>query len=481
MIPTPVLPDNLSPLAQAILSRIVVLGILDTEQIRDIAPDRNQRDQTLDMLIDASVIEPLTLTRHLRAGRTGRPPRTFGVTEVGALVAEQFGHERAHAYRQANEANRAHDLCTLDVRLAAEAAGLKVRTERNLVDTPHVVRPDDTIVCPDGTLTLWEIEGTADAGQRARLMDKMLDWSRAADELKRRSADNRIRVLFNVKPGKPLDDTREMWMQVNADAQAALGQPLPLQFWGQPLAEFLSSPVWDRLEGFIRLDDPGHGLRFSPTAPTPAATVDPDQTIEDLSPFLQHAITNPDDVVRLRAHSRYFLRRLQADVPPFSTAFWELLREIYGAAFMAQGAEALSLPRVAWFMLRTYLRRYPDLLQSLRVRYQAMRRSDSISKTVHLATVYVHTFMDFHNLRHDHPDCRVWVNGPDFDGEHTRLTVSARLSLPLPPDVESRGTWQQVQLTTAEALAWVLQQLIDYAEVLDLDMPKKPRQMQAKQ
>ena len=108
------------------------------------------------------------------AGRTGRPPLTFALTASGAALATQTGSRRAHAYEQANAINQAHDICTLDIRLAALASGQKVETERNLVDKPHVVRPDNAVTLPDGTLVLVETEGFADAGQRARIVEKVL-------------------------------------------------------------------------------------------------------------------------------------------------------------------------------------------------------------------------------------------------------------------------------------------------------------------
>ena len=150
--------DHLSPLAQSFLDRAFVLGILDTDHLKDSQADRGQRDQALAQLVEADLLSPLKLDGQLRAGRTGRPPLTFALTASGAALATQTGSRRAHAYEQTNAINQAHDICTLDIRLAALALGQKVETERNLVDKPHVVRPDNVVTLPDGRLFWWKLK-----------------------------------------------------------------------------------------------------------------------------------------------------------------------------------------------------------------------------------------------------------------------------------------------------------------------------------
>ena len=53
--------DHLSPLAQSFLDRAFVLGILDTDHLKDSQADRGQRDQALAQLVEADLLSPLKL------------------------------------------------------------------------------------------------------------------------------------------------------------------------------------------------------------------------------------------------------------------------------------------------------------------------------------------------------------------------------------------------------------------------------------
>lgn len=80
------------------------------------------------------------------------------------------------------------------------------------------------------------------------------------------------------------------------------------------------------------------------------------------------------------------------------------------------------------------------------------------------------TFLDFHGLRHDHPACRVWVQPPDLDGERgSDFTVAVKLNLTRTREIGEYTNWEEFQRDTGDALGWVLQQLIDYPQVLGID------------
>ncbi len=90
---------------------------------------------------------------------------------------------------------------------------------------------------------LFETEGRADAGQRARLIEKVLNWNITANALKSVKTELQVRVLFNVKPDPALTNARDLWTQSIAAAQRSLGKWPSIQFWGKSLPEFLSTPV----------------------------------------------------------------------------------------------------------------------------------------------------------------------------------------------------------------------------------------------
>ena len=239
-------PITLDSAAGQILERLAILGILDAEQFPELS--RYTREQTVTQLLERGWIAALNPDGVLRAGRTGRVPLTYTLTATGAQGLRDLGVEHARRYEQTNRVNQAHDICTLDVRFAAQAAGLHVETERTLVNMPQVVRPDNAVTLANNSIVLFETEGPADAGQRARIIDKVLNWHAAAGALKQVKADVQVRVLFNVKPGPALTNVQDLWAQSIAAAYSSLKQPLAVQFWGQALTSFMTSPTWDTLE-----------------------------------------------------------------------------------------------------------------------------------------------------------------------------------------------------------------------------------------
>ena len=146
------------------------------------------------------------------------------------------------------------------------------------------------------------------------------------------------------------------------------------------------------------------------------------------------------------------------------------MHEIHGAAFVRDESQRLSIPAIALLMLRTYILHYPDLQQALALAYRKFRNTTSVLMALRKATQLIYTFLDFHGLRHDHPDCQVRITPPDLDGERcSDFAVQVRLQLPRPTDEETTPTWAQFEGRTAEALAWVLQQLIDYPQIVGID------------
>ena len=465
----PILPlDDTTTPARIVLDRLAILGLLDAEHLADLT--RSARENALKQLTDAGYLTPLEVRGHLRAGRTGRAPSAYALTLAGAATARALGHDHAHAYEQTNHDNQAHDLCTLDVHFAACRAGLNIVTERNLINAPHVVRPDNAVGVSTGPIGLFETEGFADTAQRPRLLEKVMHWNASAAALHQAGVDLRVRVLFNLKSDRALQTTYELWANVIATAQATLEQPLALQFWGRPIGEFLQKPVWDSLDGFTRLDDPARAKDFglAPEAARPNALIG--EPLDLLPAALRRQATaSADDVILLRAYARYFTAHLLPEIPPYSPAFFDLVREIHGAAGAAEADQRLAIPVVALWMLRTYLANYPDLQQALSLAYRKFNRINSVLMAQRAATRLVRTFLTFHGLRHDSADCLVRVLPPDLQGERdSDFNVHVQLRLPDAFDGVPRHNWAQFQMDTACALAWVLQQLLDYPDELGL-------------
>ena len=113
-----------------------------------------------------------------------------------------------------------------------------------MVNTPQVVRPDNAVTLATGRRVLFETEGPADAGQRARIIDKVLNWHAAAGALKQVKTDLQVRVLFNVKPGPPLTNVQDLWAQSIAAAHSASSSRSP-----SSSGDRRSSSSWPRPRG----------------------------------------------------------------------------------------------------------------------------------------------------------------------------------------------------------------------------------------
>ena len=365
--------------------------------------------------------------------------------------------------------------------LALARAGLQVATERQIIRAPRVVQPDNVATLPDGRKVLFEIEGPADGHQRPRILDKALHWDECAAALREAGADLQVRVIANVKDGPPFEDFCAEWATALAVAQQTLGRRSPIEFWAQPARAFAERPIWDRLDGFTRLDDPALvPEQFGPAAlmtePRPVTALAESETLALLPPPLrrrvqldEHALTS------VAAHVIYFNDYLAREIPPLSEKFFELMRYLRGVAFPdTPDLSRLALPVAALFALSKYIAREPDLKQSLTIAWRRYRGALAIKMALQLASDLIDVFTNFHGLRHDSPDCDVWGQSPEQDGQGSRLTVRVGLNLPATMwgDLPGRAR-DQVIRESEQGLAWVLQQLFDYPAILGIAGDKK--------
>ena len=145
------------------------------------------------------------------------------------------------------------------------------------------------------------------------------------------------------------------------------------------------------------------------------------------------------------------------------------MRELHSLAFPATNdIRRLSLPLAALFALRRYIQHYSDLRQALIARYRRYQYAVAIKMTLQYANDLICAFLNFHGLRHDSPDCSVWIQSPDQDyGRTSCLKAQVRLNLPRLWDMHAQD-WQRFERETEQAMAWVLQQLLDYPELLGI-------------
>ena len=158
-------------------------GVADYGQMRRVTGlSRDQMDVLLERLAQlggGSVVRPYAFGVP-RPGVRGRPAVVYGLGEAGAALLRAAGHRDAAACGYEEMREVAHARAVLDVRLAAEAAGLGVRTEAELVaggkaEGGHrpVLRPDNVVTLPSGVQALYEVEQDADLSLLRRVVESL--------------------------------------------------------------------------------------------------------------------------------------------------------------------------------------------------------------------------------------------------------------------------------------------------------------------
>jgi hypothetical protein len=242
-------------------------GVADYGQMRRVTGlSRKQMDDLLERLAQlggGSVVRPYSFGVP-RPGVRGRPAAVYGLGEAGAALLRAAGHRDAAAcgYEEVREV--AHARAVLDVRLAAEAAGLVVRTEAELVaggkaEGGHrpVLRPDNVVTLPGGVQALYEVEQDADLSLLRRVVES----------LRRKAAffgcgggkvSPVVRVVYAVVPER-LERTVGVWERGLGLVVEEVGGPLPFRLVGMTLGEFLERPDWSEPpdEGRWRGIEPG--------------------------------------------------------------------------------------------------------------------------------------------------------------------------------------------------------------------------------
>ncbi|HEY76936.1 MAG TPA: hypothetical protein G4O00_12335, partial [Thermoflexia bacterium] len=381
----------------------------------------------------------------------------------------------------------AHARATLDVRLAALAAGLSVETERELPYTAPdgndgVLRPDNLITLPDGTRALFETEQAADLTLLRRIVEGVRRKAAFFQSEAARALSPAVRVLINLPRGPVWGKTVRVWERATAIVAEEQGGDLPFRLLAMPLLEFLDRPDWFEPPEEARwepLFDPAQTSTFEP--PVPSLQGKPLARRKARLPRSLRRRAPADDRRILLAYWQHLLEQgpdlaYTADRPRPDPAFFEVVGVIYAASHGpdAPVAQQAAYPYASVYLLRKYLQMHPRLRQALSkgmVRGGGSMRWN-VTTILHRMQVVIETFLRYHGYRVGRAVEAVPVSPWDRTDGPRDFGVAVRIH----PEVligEEDGVvpGREEVRAAEEALAWVLWALFAHAEEVGLRRP----------
>ena len=465
-------------------------GVADAGQVREVTGlSRDQLDTLLRRFRELAGEEVLARVPFNvpRPGVRGRPPAVYKLGQAGAALLRANGYADAHACGLTDARSIAHARATLDVRLAAQAAGLSVQTERELsYGDGQVLRPDNLVTLPGGTQAIFEVEQAANLTLLRRIVDGLRRKAAFFRSSEGKRVSPTVRVLINLPHGPAWDKTVRVWERATAIVADEHGGHLSFKIVALPLQEFLQAPDWEEPPDPARwesLFDPAQttvfGLARSGTRTQTAVRKPARRMVSKLPAPLRRRSARNDRLI-LAAFWQVFQEQapiLGGDHPRPDPAFFDVMRIIYTASNdpHADILTQAALPHASLYLLRKYLEMHPRLRDALS---KAVTRGSgsmrwSVSTIFHRMQAVIATFLKYHGWRADGPLLAYPVlTGWGEEGTQT-FSVVARIRNPellMGEDDEVVPGRDEVR-QAEEALAWVLWALFAYSEEVGLKRP----------
>ena len=458
-------------------------GVADALQLR--RATGLSRDQTNRLLTRFEKLAPGKMLVRIpfkmpRPGVRGRSPVVYKLGVLGAALLRRNGHPKAHPCGLTDATAIAHARATLDVRLAAQSAGIPVQTERELCyGDGHALRPDNLVTLPGGVRALFETEQASDLTLLRRIADGVRRKVAFFQSKAGRRVSPTVRVLVNLPPGREWNRTVQVWERATAIVATESGGRLPFKIVAMPLREFIETPDWaeppdrDRWESLF---DPAQTSNFAPTQSPPKKGKALVQRRTNLPRDLSCRSASDDRLILLA-----FWQVFQEQAPTLGgdhsrpdPAFFDLMRLIYVASndphagVLTQAAH----PYASLYLLRKYLGMHPDLRDAIS---KSVTRGSgsmrwSVSTIFHRMQVVIATFLKYHGWRAGgpllaYPVLSAWgEEGTQTFGIVARIRSPELLMGERDSIVPGRDEVQQ----TEKALAWVLWALFAYSDDLGL-------------
>ncbi len=461
----------------ALLETLAPIGVADMVQLQQSTGlDRERVRTTLKRIEKCAaggppVLKELNETAR-RAGVRGRAPQIYRLEAAGAALLRLHGHADAQPSRRSEERELTHAVCTLDLRLAARQAGLKVETERALpYGSGKSIRPDNLVTLADGVLAIFETEQQADPSLLRRVSESLQNKLAYFKSPESRAVSPIIRMVLNVAPGAEFNKTLKVWRRVYG--MLLHDGEVPFTLLAMPLAEFREAPDWsaqasDKRWVAVR------GLDPDPKAQ--AAGAGSNKALATAPPSSLIYRTTHDNRLTIAALWQWFEEQAGAQrgrYPRPDPEFFEIMQIIYAASHDGQTSllEQASMPWASLYLLERYLEMHPQLRKALN---QAINRGGTAMRwntttMMHRMQVVIDVFLNYHGWRCNGPlkvfSAVSWENDePHAFGVTVRISnrelLMTERDMLVPTENQKRAMEQ--------ALAWVLYALFAYAQHIHL-------------
>ncbi len=374
-----------------LLEAFLPVGLADMNQLQAATGfSRDQVNRLLDKYRQAAGGGQPILTRvEVKVARPWLGTRgaiIYQLAETGAALLRAAGNEGVRACGLKEAVAIAHAAATLDVRLAALAAGLTVVTEQELTNVAgQALRPDNLVRAGAGPGMIFELEQTAQSDLLRRIAAGVRRRAEFCAGQIARPVSPVVRVLFALPRNATWERSLCVWEKAVAAVADEQGGTLPFSLLAMPLGEFLAQPDWAEPPSAGRWRDllnPGLLAGFAP-APASQATAQANVGSKGAKGALTSSPHQPApaELARYSPHeSRLILqalwdffvesaghsaasRELAAPDPEFFSA----VSLIYIASHDPEAPlwARAGQPRASWFLLAEYLKMHPLLHKAL--------------------------------------------------------------------------------------------------------------------
>lgn len=415
----------------------------------------------------------------------GRPLNAYLPTPQGAdILRSLFQDAPMRAYQVHDPIDVTALCCMMEVYTAARKQDLLACVEKKLpygsdlanVRTDVLVMPNTGK--PDSVAMLFEIEQQLTRNNLPRVIEKLMHLRGlfSSDQGSAYSSD--VRVLFKL-PAEDGGDTLRAWKDALASVMQQVGE-LPFALYWKSFSDFLDAPEWDGVSTFQHLEPS--------VLPAPQETAPDDEIRQPDEPDLDlnlNTLFHPPAVdlgemnIVLHALDTVYREQFAAlsateDPRRRSQHFFSLMSLIYSASHYpgSDTLEYAALPYRSLMLLQRYLHAHQNkaLLEQLRQAMPGLRQQASagiIGFRNALTKLIWDIFLRYHGFSRGGA-LRVVIQVPDFQDRRSEFYTQVRIANDLMVDLDHLQSTRQRMRETEQALAWVVESLYHYADVLGL-------------